>query len=199
MKKLLVLVMISLMATSAFAVIDEDPDMLGVYFDANADQNQLTVDPGVQFYAYVMITNPSEAEVWGLEFGYDVVVPAGMEGSFFRLNNILPAGSVDLGNSSDKLSGDYVAGLAEFLPGVPATTFVTWEFLLLAPMTMEIYLGPAGIQSIQDGLPAYEYGGLIKSLGLSTGGVDTPVAVVNGIGPIAVETATFGGVKSLFR
>ncbi len=44
MKTLVVLLMVSLMATSAFAVVDEDPDMIGVYFDANADLNEFNVD-----------------------------------------------------------------------------------------------------------------------------------------------------------
>ncbi len=199
MKKLIVLLLVSLMATSAFAVVDEDPDMLGVYFDANADENSINPIVNVPFDAYVMITNPSAADVWGLEFGYDIVVPAGFEGLFFRLSNSLPAGSVDLGVSDDKLSGDYVAGLATPLPGNPATTFVTWQFMLLSPMTVEIFLGPSNVQSIDDGLPAYEIGGVILPLGLSTGGANVPVAVINGLGPVAVEEASFGSVKSLFR
>ena len=101
MKKLVVLLMVSLMATSAFAVVDEDPDMLGVYFDANADFNEFAVAPSTPFFAYVMITNPSASEVHGLEFGYDVVPPAGSEGNIFRLANTLPAGSVDLGENDE--------------------------------------------------------------------------------------------------
>ena len=199
MKKLVVLLMVSLMATSAFAVVDEDPDMLGVYFDLNADQNAINVGASTPFFAYVMITNPSSVEVHGLEFGYDVVPPAGLEGMMFRLLNSLPAGAVDLGTSTNLLSGDYVVGLAQPLIGEPATTFITWQFMLLTPMSVDIYLGPSSVQSIEDGLPAYEIGGTILPLGLSTGGVNTPVAVVNGVGPVAVEEASFGSVKSLFR
>ncbi len=99
------------------------------------------------------------------------------------------ADSVDLGNSVDKLSGDYVVGLASPLPGAPAKTFITWQFMLLSPMTVEIFLGPSNVQSIDDGLPAYEIGGSILPLGLSTGGANVPVAVVNGAGPVAVEEA----------
>ena len=38
MKKLVVLLLASLIATSAFAVIDPDPDMIGIYFDTNAEE-----------------------------------------------------------------------------------------------------------------------------------------------------------------
>ncbi len=200
MKKLLVLLVVSLMATSAFAVVDEDPNMLGVYFDLDADMNELAVGANTPFFAYVMLTHPTSDNVFGLEFGYDVVVPAGMEGLIFRLANNLPAGAVDLGNSVSVFSGDYVAGLAAPLPGAPAVTFVTWQFMLLSPgLEVQIFLGPSNVQSIDDGLPAYEAGGTIEPLGLSTGGVSTPVAVVNGVGPVAVDNASFGSVKSLFR
>ncbi|MFT7700335.1 MAG: hypothetical protein ACI8S7_002178, partial [Candidatus Krumholzibacteriia bacterium] len=120
-------------------------------------------------------------------------------GMFFRLAATLPAGAVDLGNSTDITLGDYVVGLATPLPASSAVAFVSWQFLLLAPISMEIYLGPASIESIADGLPAYEIGGSILPLGLSTGG-SAPVATVNtGECAVANEAASFGGVKSLFR
>lgn len=198
MKKLVVLLLVSLMATSAFAVIDPDPDMLGVYFDMNADNNCLDIGPSIPFFAYVTITNPSAAEVHGLEFGYTVVPPAGLEGMIFRLGNALPAGSVDLGNNTNLLSGDYVVGLASPLVGAPAVQFVTWQFMLLTPMTVEIFLGPSVVPGIP-GFPGYEIGGSIQSLGTSTGGYDIPVATVNGECVVSVEETSFGSLKSLFR
>lgn len=199
MKKLVVLLLVSLMATSAFAQIDPDTDMLGVYFDTGAMENCTAAAPNVPFFAYVTITNPSAAEVHGLECGYAVSVPAGMEGLIFRLANNLPSGAVDLGNSTDILLGDYVVGLASPLPASSAVQFVTWQFMLLSPMTVDIFLGPSNIESIPDGLPAYEIGGAIQSLGLSTGGPGIPVASINGDCPVAIEEASFGSVKSLFR
>ena len=200
MKKLVVLLMVSLMATSAFAVVDPDTDMLGVYFDTAADQNCIDAAANVPFFAYVTITNPSSAEVHGLEFGYSIVSSAG-PGLMFRLANNLPAGAVDLGTNTDLFAGDYVVGLANPLPGTPAVQFVTWQFLLLAPQSVEIFLGPSSVPSLDDGMPAYEIGGAIQSLGLATGGVDVPVATVNGGAncPVATEETSFGSVKSLFR
>ena len=185
-------------ATVAGPEVDPETDVIGVYFDKTADNNCKTAAANVPFFAYVTITNPSAAEVWGLEVGYEVVSSAGTT-LLFRLANNLPAGAVDLGNSTDVFVGDYVVGLASPLPAAPAVQFVTWQFLLLAPQTVEIFLGPSVVQSIPDGLPAYEIGGSIQSLGLSTGGPGIPVATVNGDCPVAVEDASFGSVKSLFR
>jgi hypothetical protein len=94
MKKLVVLLLVSLMATTAFAQIDPDTDMLGVYFDMGATDNCLTIGPSVPFFAYVTITNPSAPEVHGLEFGYNLV-STGAPGTMFRLLNSLPANAVD--------------------------------------------------------------------------------------------------------
>jgi hypothetical protein len=199
MKKLVVLLLVSLMATSAFAQIDPDTDMLGVYFDMGAMDNCLTVGANIPFFAYVTITNPSAAEVHGLEFGYRVTTTA--PGSLFRLLNSLPAGAVDLGNNTDLMVGDYVVGLASPLPGSPVVPFVTWQFMLLVPQTVEIFLGSSIVPAIDDGLPAYEIGGSILPLGLSTGdpAAGIPVATVNGDCPVAIENASFGSVKSLYR
>lgn len=198
MKKLLVLLLVSLMATSAFAVVDTDPDQIGVYFDTAADQNETVAEASVPFFAYVTITNPTASEVWGLEVGYEIVSSAGTA-ALFRLANILPVGAVDLGTNTDVFSGDYVVGLANPLPATPAVQFVTWQFLLLVPQTVEFFIGSSFVQSIPDGLPAYEIGGAILPLGVSSGDTGLPVATVNGSPPVAVENASFGSVKSLFR
>ena len=199
MKKLVVLLLVSLMAGSAFAVQDSDVNSIGVYFDLTADTNALTIGANTPFNAYVCITNPSEAEVHGLEFGYEVVVPAGMSGLIFRLANNLPAGSVDIGNNASIFSGDYVTGLAQPLAGTASVPFVSWTFMILAPMSLDFYITESQIPSLPQGGPAYEAGGYIVGLSQSTGGSTYPVARVNGEAPVAVETASFGTVKSLFR
>ena len=199
MKKWLLPILVCLVATSAFAVVDPDPDMIGVYFDPTADDNCLMIGANIPFFAYVTLTNPSAPEIWGLEFGYRLTVPAGLEGLIFRLANSVPEFAVDLGNSIDPLFGDYIVGLGTPLPGTPAVQFVTWQFMILTPMPIEIYLGAAAVESIPDGLPAYEAGGTILPLGLATGGLGFPVATVNGDCPVQIEQSSFGSVKSLYR
>jgi hypothetical protein len=184
----------------AAATIDPDADQLGVYFDLEADENCLTVVPSLPFFAYVTITNPSAAEIHGLEFGYHLEVPEGSEGLLFRLANFCPGECFDW-NNTDPLDGDYVVGLASPIPGAGADViFITWQFMLLAPMTIDFYLGPAVVQSLPDGLPAYEIGGSILPLGVSSGDVNLPVASVNGdCRAVAVTDASWGHVKSLYR
>ena len=202
MKKLVVLLLVSLMAVSAFAGVDEDPDMLGCYFDLDANDNCITMGESAPFFAYFMITNATADNVFGVEFGYEVVVPAGMEGMLFRLAEILPTSSLNVGVAADKLQGDYIVGMGTPIAGNGANvTVVTWQLMLLTVMPVDIYVGPSNPESIFDGLPAYEIGGTIASLGVSTGhpALGLPVASVNGDCPVAIENASFGSVKSLFR
>lgn len=198
MKRLGMLLIVMLMASSAFAVIDPDPNMMGLYFDLNADTNSFAATVNVPFMAYLMLTNPTYADVSGFEAGYEVVVPAGMEGLYFRLNEDLQGGlNVAVGNTA--LLGEYVVGWPAPRTTSAATVLVAWQMMLIAPMQVEVFLGPSNSPSVDNGLPALEIGGSIVSLGLSTGGAEIPVARVNGAGPIAEEFSSFGGVKALFR
>lgn len=200
MRCLLVLLVLLMGWGTAAATTDPDPDQLGVYFDPEADENCFTIGPNIPFFAYVTITNPSAAEVHGLEFGYHLEVPEGSEGLLFRLANICP-GECFGGNHFDPLDGEYVVGLASPLPAAGANvTFITWQFLLLAPLTIDFYLGPSSVQSLPDGLPAYEIGGSILPLGVSSGDVNLPVASVNGdCRAVGVTDVNWGHVKSLYR
>ncbi len=203
MKKLVVLLLVSLMATSAFATIDPDPNMIGIYFDMNADVNCTAAAASTPFFAYVFVTNVSHDQVYGVEYGYRVeTVPAGQDAMLFRLAEILPAGALNVGNSTDKMVGDYIMGFATPVPGAGANVLVaTWQYMLLAPMGLDMHIGPAVVESIPDGLPSLEIGGVIVPLGVSTGdpSLGIPAATVNGDCPVAIENASFGSVKSLFR
>jgi hypothetical protein len=206
MKQLVVFLLVSLMAASAFAVVDPDPNQIGIYFDLDADDNCLIIGPQIPFNAYVILTNTDAPTVSGYEFGYENVVPAGLEGLLFRLESSFGDGNssgLDLGDSSDILVGDHIVGLSAPLVTSPATILHTYQFLLLSPdVTMEMYLGPASQSSIPGDFPVIlnaETSTLFQA-GQSTGGIDTAVATVNiDDCVVGVEDASFGSVKSLYR
>jgi hypothetical protein len=199
MKKLVVLLLVSLMATSAFAVVDPDPDMLGIYFDMNADSNCLPSQPAsAAFFAYAILTNPTVPGVEAFEFGYENVVPVGFETSLFQLATTLPSGAIDVGDGTP-IQGNIIAGLAAPVPAAPATILVTWQYLPLAVFPMEMYLTASNPSSIPGGLPVIQAEGELMQVGLSTGGPEFPVATVNTGCAVATESDTWGGVKSLYR
>ncbi len=207
MKKLVVLLLVSLMATSAFAVVDPDDDMIGIYFDMNADDNCLIIGASLPFMAYIVTTNPTAPAISAYELGYRIVVPTGMEGFLFRLASTIANGvttGLNLGNETDVLEGTYIVGLAEGLPGDPATVLHSWQFMLLSPLvTMEFYLSSIPVDpSIPGDYPVLlnDVTKVLYQAGQSTGGPDTPVATVNFENcVVGVENASFGSVKSLFR
>lgn len=200
MKSCLAVILLVLVINPAFAVVDPGPNSLGVYFDLEAESNYLDVDPATVFSAYVTLTDPTWDHVRAFEFGYELMVPSGMEGSIFRLAEILPPCSIDI-EWRDPLGGDYIIGMGLPYPTSEATVLVQWVFLLIAPMTIEYYLGPSSAPSVPDNLPAIMNDeNIIMSVGISSGDVNLPVAEVNtGHQPVPAQMASWGGVKSLFR
>ena len=205
MKKLVVLLLASLVATSAFAVIDPDPNMMGVYFDRTADNNCLTTGASVPFFTYLILTNPTPAAINAYELGLEIRVPAGMEGMFFQLASSVADGvvsGIDVGVNG-ALGGDYIVGLAGPIPAQPATILHSWQHMLLAVIPVEYFIGASSLPSIPGDSPVVQDadGSVLFQVGQSTGGADIPVAVVNGAGPcpVGVEETSFGSVKSLFR
>lgn len=206
MKKLVVLLMVSLMATSAFAIpADPDPDMIGFYFDLGATEHCINVAPSTPFFAYVCVTNPTASAIDAYEFGYEMAVPAGMEAMIFRLSTNIAnfaANGVDVGVSGPT-GGDVIVGLATPLPGGEVVIVHSFQYMLLAQMAVPVYLTASSSPSLPGGLPVVqEAGGDLMTLGTSTGGPDIPVAYINdpgGMCPVAVEESTWGSVKGLYR
>ena len=204
MKKLVVLLLASLVATSAFAVIDPDDDMMGIYFDVNADNNCLPAQgPSIPFFTYIILTNTTAPAINAYELGLNVVPPAGMETMIFRLASTIANGvvsGVDVG-TNDALGGDYIVGLAAPLPAQAAVVLHSFQYMLLAVMPVEFYIGASSAPSIPGDYPVVQNaeGSILMQIGQSTGGPDVPVATVNGDCVVGVEDASFGSVKSLFR
>jgi hypothetical protein len=203
MKKLVVLLLASLIATSAFAVIDPDPDMMGIYFDLNADNNCLTSPSGVPFNAYIVLTNTTAPAINAYEVGLDVVVPAGLGGSLFRLSSTIANGvvsGVDVGTNGP-LGGDFIVGLASALPAQPALVLHAMQYLPFAAMSIEFYIHETSAPSIPGVYPVVQNanGSILMQVGQSTGGPEFPVATVNTDCVVGVEETSFGSVKSLFR
>ena len=202
MKTVIALLLTALVATSAFAVVDQEPNMMGIYFDPAANYNCLTVGANTPFFVYVCVTNPTAGAIDAYELGYVMDVPAGMETSIFRLATNIGGGAaqgVDVGISGPT-GGDIIVGLATPLPGGEVVVVHSFQYMLLAPMAVDVYVGASSTPSLPGGLPVIqEAGGDLMTLGTSTGGPDIPVATINGECAVAVESNTWGGVKSLYR
>lgn len=201
MKSLPILLAAYLIASPAFAVIDPDPDMMGIYFDLDANENCLTIGPSTPFFAYAILTNPTIPSVNAYEFSNELVIPEGVESLIFRLSDYPYWGFHPWPPNPDPLGGDYIVGLAAPYPTSPSTPLHVWQYMLLGVIPIEIYLRAPSIPSIPGDLPIVmnAEGNILMQVGLSTGGPDIPVATVNTDCVVGLEDTNFGSVKALFR
>lgn len=200
MKSLQVLFAVCLIPTLAFAVIDPDPDMMGIYFDLNADENCLTIGASIPFNAYLILTNPTSSGITAYEFGLEVVIPEGMISRIFRLADTSYCYNECFPNYPGILGGDYIVGLPAPCPGGPATVLHLWQYMLLEVMPVELYIHAPSTPSIPGELPiVLTEDGVLMQVGLSTGGPGIPVATVNTDCVVGVEEANFGSIKALYR
>jgi hypothetical protein len=203
-------VLILLLVVSAFVIhtgsatgtVNPHPDEIGLYFDTNADTACTTVAPNTPFFAYLIITNPSAEEIWGIEFNLCTEIVGGHEGHLFKLSEVWSAGFLDLGVVYDWCLDGRVVGFFEPVPRVGDNVIlVQLQYMLLDNISIEFFLGPHPVETIEDGLPAYADGNdVVLPLHVSSGDPNLPVAAVNGqCNVVPVETKTFSGLKCLYR
>jgi hypothetical protein len=195
MKKLVVLLLVSLMATAAFAIHDDGTDSFGIYFDA-ANSNNCVAAAGLYqpFNAYLVLMNPASATN-GFEC---TVTPSGTAPNFALSTTLGGTGALDV----DSTPNGFAVGAAANYPVVNGgLTLVTWSYMLTGPGTLKFAITKASIPSMTGNLPVVTGDGTLRRCGVATGDVTIPVALVNDPGscPVPAESATFGAVKSLFR
>lgn len=192
MKKLLVLALTVVMASSAFAVVDEGANMLGFYFDATADTYCTSLGPYLSVDTHVILTNPDFDNLYGIEFGYEVSGNAMVLSTAWDNPQALDVGS----------AGNHIVGFGSPSPCSPATLVATLSVMNLDPTSAPIGFSmmPSNPSSNELGLPtALLADGVLLPLGFST--IDgVHCAEINGACDIVTTDAmTFDSVKSLYR
>jgi hypothetical protein len=194
MKKLVVLLMAAIFATSAMAVIDPDPNMIGIYFDTNADV--VSAAPGGNAVAYVIATNCTYESIYAFEcsifvdnvglagFVNAATVPTGMEGF-----NIGTAPEVIISYGAPIPVVGPATVIAEIPFGYYSNGYATFTIGAsndpAVPGFPNVQVGPTFNDVVPMGDSAN--GGVCAVLG--TGGPDV----------VGNESASFGGVKALYR
>ncbi len=193
MKKMIILLLSLFVASSALAVVDEDPNMLGIYFDLSADTPCIEgVAPYDQMPGYVILTNPTPESIGGYEFGYLV------EGNAIILGVVMEGTALDVGGA-----GNHIVGLGEPLMTSETTLLATMTVLYTDTTMAPVLFTLSGTQpsSIDPMLPTILYGdGVLMTLGTSSL-PGTPCALINGIcdDVVTTENTTFDSFKSLYR
>ena len=187
MKKLVVLLMLTLFVGSAFAQVDPDQNSIGFYWDMGATITETTLDPYQDLY--VLITNPTFDQFAGVEFAMD------WDDAVVQAFPMFLAGS-DWTNYGD--SHQVIIGFGSPYPTSPITLIGT---LTLKFPSAPVYFRIGGLDqpSLPTDLPivALDQDNLLI-IGTSVGAGNI-AAMMGDTGVVPAESETWGGVKSLYR
>ncbi len=191
MKKLVVLLMAMLVATSAFAIVDPDDNMMGFYFDMDANMpNAEGIAPYAQVPMYLVMTNMTADGLYGFEMGYDIM------GNGMVLSTVFANPSViDVGGP-----GNHIVGYGSPTPVTPVTLLATLTVMYMdtdmAPLSFVMH--GSNPSSMDPAFPVILLAdGELLSVGLSA--ADGTVARINGESVVATDNVSFDGIKSLYR
>lgn len=192
MKKLVALLLVSMMASVAFAGLDQDPDQFGIYFDTLGNANCANAGPFMPTNVYLLLMNPVSATN-GFEC---TVTPVGAP-HFILSTTLGGTGALDVDSSAN----GFAVGAAANYPVVGgAAVLVTYSVMLQAAAPLEFYITEASIPSMPGDLPVVTGDGVLRRCGVASGDVTMPVGGFNmALCPVSAEATTFGNVKSLFR
>jgi hypothetical protein len=208
MKKLVALLLVSMMATVAFAGLDTDQNSLGIYFDSLGNTNVTTPMTAATKIVWVLLINPTTA-IKGFECAYEIVPHADMLPTFgddlTRLTSVVQgSGFVDLGAMGEFANtGDWRVGYGTARPATAVMPLVrmTFRYYGDADLGMQFFLtGVKSGASVPGGMPAVlNESNIVRTAFLSSGSPLLPVAGTGAVTVVAEEINSFGSVKSLFR
>jgi hypothetical protein len=199
MKKLALVLMLSLLATTASAQWAQNN--VGVYFDAGATSNYVAgIAPGTFVRCFVVGTGLTAPAVSGFEF---TLLTEG-SGAFVATSIQYPTQAANLAGRPD----EYVVGFDGPVPVVDGQfVFMEYDVVVVGLDPVCTYLEPIYFASIP-GSAAYlgEEPGILLPLYNSTGDPTDPtgryaVSSINGLceGAVPSDEASWGSVKSLYR
>jgi len=195
MKSIALVLCSVLVVASAYAVIDPDPDGVGIYFDLIADTNYVLVNQFDQVTVYLIITNPWADCIGGWECSLEFdMVACPVVGEWIYSGSALNIFEPP----------DFAVGLATPLAAQAATLILAFTVLVVDPAGTDFVVGPSPMPSNPENLPMYVYGCessfgiLYNSTGYGPGGEILPSASINGDVWVGAQRTTWSAVKSIW-
>jgi hypothetical protein len=187
-----------LMGANAAAQLDPDPDGIGVYFDLAATEVATAAAEGEFVHAYLIATNISQP---GAVVFWEALVAPNIDASPddpASWAGYVYGSPVDSYNYAMNMPGDprwhCIAMPDPPLPVAPLT--------LLAHLTIQVVSAAYPIALYVTGSPYYSVVGTdgpYHALYPSSGAADAPVAVINGLAPIATDEGSWSRLKASYR
>ena len=182
-----------LMATSALAISDPTPNTIGIYLDTEA--NEMCVDglteAMTEFTMHMILTNPTFDTMHGFLAGYHFEGVAQLNSAVLAQANATDSGGL----------GDHIVN---FDSPVPTSTIM--PLMTITATYVDFEYGPAVLQlhgiilaALTGNVPAAILdGNELFDLHLSFDDGST-VRINAGCNPVANESLSFDGIKSLYR
>ena len=201
---------LSLLAPSAGFAEHVYSNQVGLYLDAGGTGTG-TMAVGVPVSVFLVLTKPTDVEngeapytsVNAFELTMYFNPPPGA--SLFKLNEVLPATAVPVGDTAHLADGylEYIMAMSEDHFGT-AESIVLIEFLFMVNVAtpFEVTLGPASTftPSIPDEMVYMSVSPDLRVMNSSGGDHDSVVFTFNvDGGAVPTENESFGSVKALFR
>ena len=146
MKKLVVLLTSLLIASSAMAVVDTDPDGIGIYFDVTADTNYVDAVLNTMVDCHLIISNATSTAV------------AGWECTLIWNDAALPVmGGYTYNGSALNIvtEPEFVVGLGAPIPTADATILVSFTVFVMDAAGTDFVVDAAPEPSTPDNVPLY--------------------------------------------
>lgn len=191
MKKLALVLALTLVAFAGSAFAQWDDNNVGLYMDMAGTQNCVTIGPDTPFYTYLVFTNLTSPDVgsWEIQLNYDNVLLLAVQP--------YPVGQYIL---IEPRPGELMCGLAVPQPAVGGN-YVAARIRLMVENTAPAGVTPNGVffHLLPTRVPAYINGAGENIALQSITGIGESFLLINDGCVVGNETTTFGEVKSLFR
>ncbi len=193
MKQITIAALLMMMATSAIAILDPAPDTIGIYLEAEAETMCVEglVDGDTDFTFYMVLTNPTFDAMQTLWAAYHFEGAANVTGAV-------------LGHAEGTDSGTTGSHFVEYDTPVPASasmllmtlsaTYYDYEY---GPAVLELHNHPLGAKTA-NAPHVIGGGGEFVELNL-TYEAGATIRINADCGPVANESLSIDGIKSLYR
>jgi hypothetical protein len=190
----ILVVSIILFASSAVAQIDPGPDGIGVYFDTGATTVQVMVEEEtLSVTAYLILTRPT---LQGTLYYWEATVATGC-GDGYGSAEVIGA-PINAGNIVMNMPGQGFFSFVSSTDGYPPYELTGSAMVLAELEIIGQYFHQVSICVGEGALYAVS-GEDWLVMNPSSGDWDLPVATINGLAPVGVESESWGGVKALYR
>ncbi len=192
MKKLFIILSFLLIASSSSAVVEPGDNMMGFYFDQDADVYSIyNVPPFSSVTMYLTLVNPTFEFLYGFEVGFHMDGTALFTSMIYTNPQVIDVGII----------GNNIVGFGEPTSMTQANILATLTVLYMDDDgcdPVDFYMHGTTPSSINPDFPTL----LLENEELMIAGVsrsDGPSSTIYGDCTVPTTGSTLGGIKSLYR